>query len=99
MIDQRGKQYSDERLKELIAEAMNESLKRVVEETLAHQFQLMGVLTQTPKEQLEAAKDLGFLRAFRRAFEGASAVIGKTVMTAIVAGLLSLFWYGFTFKR
>lgn len=99
MIDQRGKHYSDERLKELIAEAMNESLKKAVEDAIAHQFQIIGVLTQTPKEQQEASKDLSFLRALRNAFEGGAAVIGKTVMTALVAGILSLFWYGFTLKR
>lgn len=103
MIYDNGKPVKPQELEKIINEAVEKAVEqpveRAVEKALAHQFQLLGLLIQEPKEQLEAQKDLTFLRSLRRAVDGTAAAVGKTIVTALIAGTLSLLWMAFNTKR
>lgn len=69
-------------------------LKDLIKEAVAEAFDDIGVRTDKAEHVDEAREDFRFIRRLRRAYEGAAAKIGGTILVAIIGGIVYALWIG-----
>jgi hypothetical protein len=72
-----------------------EELAEVVSEAVRREFEHAGLIIEEAEHRQEAQEDFRFIRRFRKAFDSASGVVGKAVLTAIVVAAMGMLAVGF----
>jgi ABC-type bacteriocin/lantibiotic exporter with double-glycine peptidase domain len=72
-----------------------EELTQIVSEVVRREFENAGLIMEEAEHRQEAQKDFRFIRRFREAFDSASGIVGKAILTAIVVGVLGMLVVGF----
>ncbi len=77
-----------------IANMSEEQLRRIVREECTHVMTgallQVGIDTSTPEAKAALYADFVHVRRWRSAFDGLSLLIGRTIVTGVVLGALSL---------
>ncbi len=73
-----------------IAEMSKEELKKLVEEAVHSQLELIGLLVTAAEHRQAVAEDFRFMRRLRISFDGASNIIGRAILMAALAAFFAL---------
>ena len=91
-----GVRVSLESVNENVVLAMSrDELTQTVELAVQRGFEdAIGLYLETRQDKEDVKADFRFLRAMRRAFNGLSLNVGKTIVTLFVGGVALIIWLG-----
>lgn len=70
-------------------------VENAVENAVRRQLEHIGLLLDTPEQRVNLRRNFDFLTSMRERFDAAASIVGKVVLTALIAALLSAIALGF----